>query len=103
MAQPAWEGNRSRKYAEIWSCGRNDHGQCGTGTMEDKPRVVFQLAGVEQNPLVCEDERKVVEWCEFSSLLSPIQGGSCGSMHSIFLSQDIPPSHSADAVCKILN
>ena len=93
-----WVANRARKFAEVWCCGRNDHGQCGTGSMDDKVRDLPITPGVEQNPLVNAEERKVLEWCAFSELLSPIQGASSGSMHTVILGQDTVPSHSLEKV-----
>ena len=94
--------SRERVHGHVWTCGRNDHGQCGTGTMKEKscsiwevPEDVVAELGAHRQPSHLE-ERRVLEWCPFSSSLSPIQSLACGSMHSVVLGQDKPPGHTED-------
>lgn len=99
VAPSTWEGNRNRKHAEMWCCGRNDHGQLGTGTMTEKLRELPPNT-TERKEHTNIEERKAIEWCPFSELLSPIQGASTGSLHSIMLTQDNLPSHVATVSLK---
>lgn len=97
MCAATWT-NRNRKYSELWCCGRNDHGQLGNGSMSEKSRELPPFVGVEAT-IKHIPERIAIEWCSFSEILTPIQGGSAGALHSIFLSQDPMPSHVTTVVC----
>ena len=79
---------------EVWCSGRNDHGQLGNGTMEDKFTLPETFPGVELPVINFEEERKVLDWCKFSTIIDGITATACGSMHLMILGKDIPPSHS---------
>jgi hypothetical protein len=88
-----WESSSRRQHAQVWSCGRNDHGQCGVGTMMDKPHSVPSYERIEAKPLANIPERMVQEWCNFSDVKGPVLGSSGGFLHSIVLSKEPIPTH----------